>query len=157
MIDFEKRTIRGKSGTIYKIMPEKLSVGRAAEFEIRSTLLGFSLDFETIFKKIAKAKSVLSGAVSFGGIIEAHNELEEIQRGLIRFQENKRPGIVEFCSIFCIKDKEDLSIHDEDIIREKFDDWAHIDINDFFLLCANVIPSFKENLINIIKEAKGVN
>jgi hypothetical protein len=32
MIDFEKRTIKGKSGKIYKILPEKLSAGRAAEF-----------------------------------------------------------------------------------------------------------------------------
>jgi hypothetical protein len=156
MIDFEKRIIKGKSGTIYKILPEKLSVGRAAEFEIRSTLLGFNLDFETIFKKISKAVKILEDSTSFGGLIDAHNELKEIQSGLIKFQENKRPQVIEFCSLFCLKEGEDTSNHNEDVIREKYEDWAHIDHNDFFLLCANVIPSFKENLINIIQVAKGV-
>lgn len=154
MIDFEKRIIKGKSGKIYKILPEKLSSGRAAEFEIRSALLGFNTDFETIFKKIRKAKNVLSGSTSFGGIIEAHNELEQIEQGLLKFQENKRPAVIEFVSLFCLLDNEDTSTHDEDIIRNKYDDWSNIPIQDFFLLCANVIPSFRENLIAILEVQK---
>lgn len=154
MIDFANRTIKGKSGKIYKILPEKLSAGRAAEFEIRSALLGLNLNFETLFTKIQNAKRKLSVSTSFGGIIDAHAELEEIERGLLRFQENKRPAIIEFCSLFCLEDGEDTSTHDEDIIRAKYEEWGAIDIADFFLLCANVIPYFKESLILMLNQDK---
>ena len=151
MIDFEKRIIKGKSGKIYNIVPEKLSVGRSAEFEIRSTLLGFNMDFQTIWKKLDEAKNTLKNATNFGAMIDGVYKIEEIQGNLKRWSDNQRPQIVEFCSLFCLMENEDVSVHDEEVIRQKYEDWAHIPHADFFFLCANVIPGYRDTFLNIAK------
>ena len=152
-IDWDKRQIIGKSGTIYKISPETLSSGRAPEFEIRSILLAYRTDFETLLTMINKATKLMDSATAFGPMYEASAMLKDFQKGLINYQLNKRPAVIEFASLFCIKEGEDVGNHSEDIVREKYEDWRDIPEADFFLLCANVIPSFKENYLNIIMES----
>lgn len=154
MIDFEKRTIKGKSGKIYNIVPEKLSVGRSAEFEIRSTLLGFNMDFQTIWRKIDEADKLLEEAKNFGAMMDASFKLKEIKGNLKRWSDNQRPQIIEFCSLFCLMENEDVSVHDEEVIRQKYDDWSHIPVADFFLLCANVIPGYRDIFLNIAQATK---
>jgi len=73
---------------------------------------------------------------------------------MVNYQLNKRSKIVEFVSLFTTEKDEDVSIHTEEQIRKKYDDWGHIPVADFFLLCANVIPSFKDILINTLQNQK---
>ncbi len=155
-IDFDKRVIHGKSGKIYKIMPEDISVGRWAEFEIRGWTLAYNTDFETLYKMFESVEDhIMNGKHNAQG--NAHNALKEIQEfknGMVNYQLNKRSKIVEFVSLFTTEKDEDVSIHTEEQIRKKYDDWGHIPVADFFLLCANVIPSFKDILINTLQNQK---
>jgi hypothetical protein len=153
-IDFENRVIYGRSGKIYKILPEMLTIGRAAEFEIRSILIGYKTDFETLLKLISNVETRLRNGNTWGTISDVINDLKDFKQGLINYQLNSRPAIVEFMSLFCIGDGEDTGIHSEEIIREKFEDWREISEQDFFLLCANVIPSFRSNYLQAVKEQK---
>ena len=152
MIDLQKMIITGKSGKIYKIMPESISAARYSEYSLRSSLLAFKTDFETLFTSINKAIEHLRYGKenAIGNAMNAASLLENIQKGMINFQENNRPAIIEFVSLFTIAENEDVSKHSEDQIREKYEDWSHIAIVDFFLLVSQAIPKFKECLIEIL-------
>lgn len=150
-IDIENRKIIGESGKVYKISPETLSIGRAAEFQIRGILLGFKTDFETLLIMVDSSIKRLEGGKTFGDIADTINELKSFRKGLIDYQLNTRPAIVEFCSLFCIGEGEEVGTHTEDVIREKYADWKTIPEQDFFFLCANVIPSFRESYLKAIK------
>lgn len=155
-IDWEKRQITGKSGKIYKISPETITAGRAAEFEIRSILLPYRVNFETIFKLNAKTIDILRGIeigkIKVGALMEIIQEYENLQKGLYDFQLAKRSTIVEFCGLFCNYEGEDVGNYNEDIIREKYEDWKEIPEVDFFLLCAQAIPYFRDYLRTIKEE-----
>jgi len=152
MIDIQKLTITGKSGKVYRIMPESISAARYAEYSLRSSLLAFKTDFETLFTSINKAIEHLRYGKenSIGNAMNAAALLENIQKGMLSFQENNRPAIIEFVSLFVISEGEDLSKHTEDQIREKYEDWSHIPIVDFFLLASQAIPKFRDYLIEIL-------
>lgn len=149
-IDIENRKIYGRTGKVYTIAPESLSAARASEFEIRTILLPYRTNFETVFKLINKFVTTLReveiGKTKVGVIYDLINEAELLQKGLLNFQMTKRPAIVELCGLFCIGEGEDVGTYPEELIREKFDEWREIPDQDFFLLCANVIPYFKESL-----------
>lgn len=153
-IDFENRVIYGKSGKVYKILPEMLTIGRAAEFEIRSILVGYKTDFETLLKLIGNVETRLRNGNTWGAVADVINDLKDFKQGLINYQLNSRPSIVEFMSLFCIGEGEETGTHSEETIREKFEEWQEIPEQDFFLLCANVIPSFRSNYLQAVKEQK---
>jgi hypothetical protein len=150
-IDIENRKIIGHSGKVYKINPEGLSIGRAAEFQIRGILLGFKTDFETLLKMVDSSVKRLEGGKTFGDIADTINELKSFRKGMLDYQLNTRPTIIEFCSLFCIGEGEDIGTHTEDVIREKYDEWKTIPDQDFFFLCANVIPHFRESYLKALK------
>lgn len=159
MINYEKGIITGKSGKVYKITPETISSARYTEYNIRGALLAYNTDFETIFTRIATAISHLRTGKEnpVGNGMNAINELELILKGMVNYQENSRPAIIEFCSCFCIADGEDVSVHTEDQIRDKYEDWKHIPIYDFFLLATKATPKFKDFLIEILERNKQNN
>lgn len=156
MIDYEKRIITGKSGKIYRIVPEIISAGRAPEFEIRSILLGYKTDFETLLKTINEIENILIKGPdnAQGNAHKALNKIDDFKKGLINFKLNNRSAIVEFASLYCIGEDEDVSNHSEDVIRYKFADWAHIPEVDFFLLSANAIKGFRESYLNALESQK---
>lgn len=149
-IDWEKRQIIGRSGKVYRIAPETLSTGRTPEFEIRSIALAYRTDFETLLKLIRKVKGVLRDGRTFGEVADALNLLEKFEQGMINFQLNNRSELVEFCSLFCIGENEDVGVHTEDIIIEKYEDWREIPEVDFFLLCTKAISSFRQRYLEIM-------
>lgn len=152
-IYLDERIIVGSSGTIYKIVPEALSTTRAPEYEIRGGLLGLNTDFETLIKGIRSAKNVLIKGTdnAQGNVHNAVNTLDGIEAGLINYQLNKRPAIIEFCSLVCIKEGEKLNVHTEEQIRDKYADWGEIPILDFLDLAGRLIPGFREFYLAAIK------
>lgn len=136
MIDFEKGIITGKSGKIYKIAIQDISASRYTDYSIRSSLLAFNTDFETLFTRINNALTNLRHGKenAQGNASNAIVELESILKAMVNYQENTRPAIIEFCSTFCIAENEDISIHTESQIAEKYEDWKHIPIEGFFFV-----------------------
>jgi thiol-disulfide isomerase/thioredoxin len=150
-IDWEKRIIIGKSGAVYKILPEKISVGRWPKYELWSTLISTRMDMDTFLKTLNSVINRVNKAQSFGEMIQPYTELTDLRNGIVKYNETGRPQLVEFAALFCLKcDKEGNIIEDvgeitEDVIREKYNDWKEIDMSDFFLLVSRHIPSFQEN------------
>jgi len=153
-IDIENMVIIGRSGKKYTISPESLSIGRAAEFQIRGATLAFKTDFETLLLMVDNSLKRLEKGQTFGDIAETIFELRQFKNGMIDFQLNQRPAIVEFCSLFCIGEGEDVGKHNEEFVREKWDDWRDIPEQDFFFLSANVIPSFRSNYLKMLSETQ---
>lgn len=55
---------------------------------------------------------------------------------------------LEFCSIFCVTEDEDLTQWNEDIAKLKIDDWKKdMDMTDFFFLAKKQVPRLP-NLLN---------
>lgn len=160
-IDWENRLIIGKSGTKYKILPEKISVGRWPKYELWSTLIATRMDMDTFVKTLNGIITKVSKAQTFGDMIQPYSDLTDLRNGIVKYHETGRPQLVEFAALFCLKiDKEGNIIEDigeitEDVIRDKYNDWKEIDMNDFFLLVSRHIPSFQENYRTEIERQKG--
>jgi len=150
-IDWENRVIIGKSGTKYKILPEKISVGRWPKYELWSALIATRLDMDTFVRTLNEILRKVEKAQTFGDMIAPYSELRDLRSGIVRYAETGRPQLVEFAALFCLKTNkegeviEDIGDITEDIIREKYNDWKEIDMNDFFLLVSRHIPKFQEN------------
>jgi hypothetical protein len=159
MIDYEKGIITGKSGKVYKISIENISAARYTEYTLRSSLLAFNTDFESIFTRINKSIDILRNGKqnAQGNASDVIVELEAILKGMFNYQDNTRPAIIEFVSTFVTLEGEDVSKHSEDQIREKYEDWAHIPMTDFFLLASKATPRFKEYLKSILESNKAQN
>lgn len=160
-IDWEKRIIIGKSGTVYKILPEKISVGRWPKYELWSTLISTRMDMDTFIKTLNSILTKVNKAQTFGDMITPYMELTDLRNGIVKYQETGRPQLVEFAALFCFKTDyngniiEDIGDITEDVIREKYNDWKEIDMNDFFLLVSRHIPMFQENYRLELERAKG--
>ncbi|MFO0201560.1 MAG: hypothetical protein ACK528_00355, partial [Alphaproteobacteria bacterium] len=89
-IDFDKRKIIGKSGTVYKIAPEDISVGRWAEFEIRSITLAYNTDFETLLNTFRGVKDDLMNGKNNaqGNAHHALRKIEDFEKGMVDYQMN---------------------------------------------------------------------
>lgn len=147
-IDMDKRIIVGKSGTIYKIAPEDISVGRWPKYEIWSAMVATRQDFDTYISTLNQVIKQMTSAKGLGDMIEPYMKLKEIRDGAINFAQTSRSQLVEFASLFCLKtDNNGNVIEDiEDLttaqIEEKFNDWKAIKQEDFFLLVYKVIPGY---------------
>jgi hypothetical protein len=150
-LDWENRIIIGKSGTVYKILPEKISVGRWPKYELWSTLLTVRMDSSTFLQTLDDIESKTSKATTIGQIVEPLSQLRDLKKGVLNYLQTGRSQLSEFASIFCFKcDKDGNIIEDigditEDVIRDKHNDWKEIDHYDFFLLVFRHIPKWQEN------------
>jgi hypothetical protein len=144
MINWEQRTIKGKSGKIYKIEPEKITVGRWAEYEIQSLMLAFGSDFKTFYTTLIDILKKIKEIKTLGDVINIAKVIENLIAGIANFAETPEPKIIKFCAIFCNEEGEDTSNYDEIMVRQKFEDWKNIPIADFFLLASEQIPSFRD-------------
>lgn len=154
-INWDKRQIVGRSGKVYIISPETLSAKRAAEYEIRAMSLPFRATFETVFKYVHRVvndfRNLELATLKAGVIFDTIAEGEMLLKGMREYQISHRSPIVEFCALFCNTKEEDVGEWNEDIIRAKYEDWADIPEDDFFLLSTKAIPFFRSSLQVIIK------
>lgn len=156
MIDWDQRKITGKSGKVYTIAPERVSVARWHEFLLQGSTLAFNSDFETLYKSYGDIEaSLTSGNDILAGINKSVNIARQAREGLKEFVNNTPPKLIKFASIFCISEGEDISIYDEPLIKRKYEDWKHIPMSDFFLLSSQVMPYLKEALQKSFPIKKG--
>lgn len=145
MINWEQRTITGKSGKTYKIEPEKISTKRFREYEILSLMLAFSSDFKTFYTTLTEIIKQIEGLTNIGQIFAILSKLKNLVAGIGNYTQNSEPKIIRFCALFCNEENEDVTKFENDMIKDKFDDWGHIPIADFFFLVSELIPSFKKS------------
>lgn len=144
MINWENRTITGKSGKIYKIEPESITTGRFAHYEIQSLMFAFGSDFKTFYTKLIEIQKSINNVKVLGDMIKISDDVKELLAGIGNYADSNVPKIIRFCSLFCNADDEDKSTINENIYQQKMEDWKEIPIEGFFLLATEVIPLFKE-------------
>jgi hypothetical protein len=153
MIDFKQGVIKGKSGKIYKISPETLSVHRFPFWEIYTSTLAFSMSYQQIAEVFVNIINELSKPLTGITIANILNECNQ-RLDIVKNHPNAEsiPRVVSFCATFCVTDDEDLSKFDDALVRQKHEDWKHIPIQDFFLLYRNLIPTFNKDYQNQIQK-----
>lgn len=149
MINWEQKTITGKSGKVYKIDPENTTIGRLREYEILSLMLAFNSDFNTYYKGLTDIRKDL-GELSLNQITvdklnKPISKIDKLIAGIGNYIENPEPKIIRFCAIFCTYEGEDTTVFTNEQVKEKYDDWSGISSKDFFLLAIECIPSFRES------------
>jgi len=145
MINWEQKTITGKSGKVYKIDPENITIGRLREYEILSLMLAFNSDFKTFYSTLTDIISQIEKMSAIGQIFTILSKLKNLVAGIGNYTENSEPKIIRFCALFCTYEGEDLSIFTDEQIKLKYEDWSHIPSKDFFLLVSECIESFRES------------
>jgi hypothetical protein len=125
-IDFEKGTFEGRSGKVY-FVESSLSVARYAEFQIYEKEMAYGLTMKGLFDKL-KALFDLQNKMKFAESVVLLNDL---MRGVAKIQE-RQPAMVKICCLYMNLADEDRGIINQDMIDRKVEDWAEIDVRDFF-------------------------
>jgi len=124
---------------------QNICIERWRHFEDLQALIGFGRSFEdlfTSFKQIWEALDEKGGARVATASIICHNAMTGIKTKL---EERHHPALM-ICALFCNFEGEDEKIYDEEIMKTKLEDWQKegYDVNDFFQLAWNLVPSFIE-------------
>lgn len=123
-----------------------LCIERWRYFEDLQALVGFGRSFDDIFiafKEIWNALDDKGGAKTATAAIICHNAMTGIKTKL---EQRHHPALM-ICTLFINYEGEDEKIYDEEIMKQKIEDWQKegYDINDFFQLAWNLVPSFIEH------------
>ena len=114
---------------------------RKGEIEIATgmTLIGVGLT-------VREATTLMQSATNFGPNHKALEMLLNIGKGIQNFTEQPHDEIQRFCSIFCVRENEDLRTYDTSLMPEKINDWDEEGIpNGFFHhLAANIMRGLIE-------------
>ena len=124
---------------------KNLCIERWRHFEDLQAMVGFGRTFEdlfTAFKDIWAFLDEKGGAKVASASIVCHNAMTGIKTKL---EERHHPSLM-LCALFINYEGEDEKVYDEEILKAKINDWQEegYDVNDFFQLAWNLVPSFIE-------------
>ena len=150
MIDFKNKTIKGKSGKVYRIDPENISAGRWMAYQRLSLSISVSQSFQDVFNRIvAIRQAISSGNDILSAIDQVKHQSDEFIENVKKYGLNDAPSPIELCATFCNAEGEDAGVWNDEIIMSKYEDWKHIPIKDFFFLSAMATPGFIEEYQNL--------
>jgi hypothetical protein len=139
------------NGKTYLVRPT-LSLERFEEFEKLQIEVGFSTDFENIFKNIRKAFDLLEeGKTATTAVI-----LYNIMNGVKNKIENRENPVLLLCTLFICAPDENTTIYDLELNKLKIEDWKKegIAAESFFSLAFNLVTGLLEacgnDLVNIL-------
>lgn len=135
----------GKKYTVSK----SLSVERWRHFEDLQALVGFGRSFDDVFQNVKKAYEKLQEPKIADASVLLHNIMTGVKEKL---DQRHHPALL-ICALFINHEDEDQRVYDEDAMKLKIDDWQEegYDINDFFQLAWNLVPSFIENYKDVLQ------
>lgn len=141
----EKGTFKGRSGRVYRVSPDNITLLRAPHFDAMSLELAFSLDLSTLASNLDKIASLSGGKMETNEVIPNNYRIHEltrnIQKGFNEFTTNKHSKIAAFCALFCCYENEQNDYTPE-LVKDKLDDWSNIPIAFFFSLSSSFLPDF---------------
>ena len=138
---------------------KNLCIERWRHFEDLQAMVGFGRTFEdlfTAFKDIWSALDEKGGAKVASASIICHNAMTGIKTKL---EERHHPSLM-LCALFINYEGENEKEFNEEVMKSKINDWQEegYDINDFFRLAWNLVPSFietyKEDLVSTLNLTK---
>lgn len=137
------------NGNKYRILDpttDGITIDRYTKFQQMSLVAGYNTTFAGFTKNIDRASEIVNN------IVRGKNELTDLilhlagmKRGIVDAMNNRFDLTFAFCTIFIVREKEDLTSYDEGLAEEKVADWnaEGYDVQDFFLLSRVMIESYK--------------
>lgn len=134
------------NGHEYRVM-KSLSIDRYEAYEVLQVEIGFSRSFQQ-FHEQAKEALALCNKVASGKEVFADLAilLRDMVIGCALLDGKQTPSILKMCSLFIVRENEDLKTIDDQVIQDKVDDWRQegIDVRFFFQFALHSIPGFIE-------------
>lgn len=143
-INFEEDHFEA-NGNVYWIQ-DSLSVNRYMVYEemvpqltFNTTFLGLSKTLNEIYKAVTTGNDILK-ALRLSGEL-AYNQLVALKN----FDDNEPPMVLKFCTLFINRTDENIKVYDENLAKEKINDWTEegIHMEDFFFLAGRSIKGYR--------------
>jgi len=136
------------NGKKYRVS-KSLCVERWRHFEDLQALVGFGRSHDEIFKMVKKAYEALQHPKIADASVTLHNILIGMKEKL---DQRHHPALL-ICALFINADDEDQKVYNEETMNRKIEDWQKegYDVNDFFQLAWNLVPSFIENYRDVLQ------
>lgn len=133
------------NGRKYKVTTS-LSVERWTEFEIAQIEMGFGVTFSDMVRALNKIYADANKGKLADVAVTAYNTLQGIKT---RIEDRTHP-VLKICALFINYEGEDAGKWDEDIAKEKQNDWkaAGMPMDYFFRFALNAV----ENLLPVYAE-----
>lgn len=125
------------NGKTYRVKT-KLSVTRWIQFEIAQIELAHGVSFADMIKNWQTVYDLCNKMKLADAAVLAHNQLTSIATRL----EDRTHPVLKICSLFVNYDGEDEVQWDEDLAKEKQNDWTieGYSMQDFFQLAYQLVP-----------------
>jgi hypothetical protein len=135
---------------------ECLTPYRYTEFERMSIVGSFAMNFDVLFTQLRS----LEGKIHQMDLSDDTAKtppivlLNAIQNGIIKSGQMRWEQMAVFCSLFIVREKEDLRVWSIEDANDKVADWnaEGYRMKDFFQLGAIAIPKFAPEYVRLVKE-----
>lgn len=145
-IDFSSPTLEA-NGNTYKIVKE-LSINRFRELEKLEIEAFYGFDAQGMFDKLKNTWNDLNKSK----VADATVKIYQLMEGMADKVDKREPVMLRICSLFLIKDGENVNEWNEELANEKIEDWSKegYAIDDFFSLAASLVPGFIKNYEEVL-------
>lgn len=133
---------------------EGVSIHRFNEYQKMSGMLGFATTFQKMYdnhqKSIKLANGVVSGKNTFTDLVLHLNAMQE---GILQASEERNSLALYICTLFIIREGEDVTTWSMEQARDKIDDWNRegYHAEDFFFLALGSVTGFKNAYLELIE------
>jgi len=140
----------------YKIRSadEGVSIARFNEYQKMSGMLGFGATFQKLYENITEAIKLANGVVSQSNTFtDLVLHLNGIREGIAEGSEERNSIALYICTLFIVREGEDLTTWSMEEARDKIDDWNRegYSAEDFFFLALNSVAGFKNAYLELIE------
>lgn len=140
------------NGHKYRIL-EKIPLSRYRQYLKKQPRLAYGTDFDLMFKNLKKAYGYLN--LPQPRPADAAVELRNIMDGILDVEDDSRvhPALA-ICATFIVREDEDLGKFDDELARQKINDWAEggYDVDGFFQVALISMQGFRGTFAEFIKK-----
>lgn len=151
------------NGTNYHIKDanDTMGIKRLNVYTKFRTMLAFNLEnFQGLFDQIVSMETNLSSALSGEGsaIAKLAANIQTLKDSIKDFSEQKYSISMLLCTLFIVREDEDLTDFDMGLANNKIEDWSKEGYRaaDFFALALNFSDDYKNVLISSLGGGKNV-
>lgn len=144
------------NGVKYRIRTadEGVSIARFNEYQKMAGMMGFGATFQKLYENHQKAIKLANGVVSKENTFtDLVLHLNAIQEGILKASEERNSIALYICSLFIVREGEDLTTWSMELARDKIDDWNRegYHAEDFFFLALTSVGGFKNAYLELIE------
>lgn len=125
-------------------------------FQKLSLKRGFGRDFAQIYEALEKIKLGIAGETTVSRLrADSIVAITALQDSVADFGNEQFDSALWLCTLFVLRDDEDVATYSETLALEKINDWASYGYSelDFFFLSGNMVPNYG----NLFKQAISQN